>query len=269
MSMSPSAPLSLQDKVVVITGASGGIGAALAREVARRGGVPVLAARREEALAEVAAACGPRAVCLPTDVTSAEAVQRLAAEALRRCGGVDAWVNNVGRGITRAPSQLTEADLDEMFQVNVKSAFHGTQAILPHFLERRRGHLVNVSSMLGRVPFAVPRAAYSASKAFLNALTANLRMELAGSHPDIHVTLFSPGVVATDFGNNALGGGMDSRAIPGAQPVEEVAALLADCLASPRADLYSRPGYQAQVGAYYGAADLGAYEREVLLAPRR
>ena len=78
--------------------------------------------------------------------------------------------------------------------------------------------------MLGRVPFAPFRSAYSAAKHALNALTANLRMELRATHPAIHVSMVHPGVVATDFGNNALHGGVDSRKLPGAQPAEEVAA---------------------------------------------
>ena len=89
--------------------------------------------------------------------------------------------------------------------------------MLPHYKARGTGHIINISSLLGRVPIAPVRSAYAASKHALNALTACLRMDLAESHPGIHVSTVSPGVVATDFGVNSLGGGHDSRAIPGAQ----------------------------------------------------
>ena len=104
-----------------------------------------------------------------------------------------------------------------MMLVNVKSALYGIQAVLPHFRARGRGQIINISSMLGRVPLASFRSAYSASKHALNALTANLRMELRVSHPGIAVSSVHPGIVATEFGLRALHGGVDSRQLPSAQ----------------------------------------------------
>lgn len=260
----------MQDKIVVITGASAGIGAALAELVARRGGAPVLVARRESALADIAARCGGTALPVVADVTRRADVERALATAIDRFGRVDAWVNNAGRGISRMVSELTDDDLDDMMLVNVKSALYGMQAVLPHFKARGRGHIVNVSSMLGRVPYVAIRSAYSAAKHALNALTANLRMELRAAHPEIHVSLVLPGVVATEFGVNARHGGPDSRQLPGAQPVAEVAAVIADLLGRPRAEAYTRPEYHAQVAAYYAAPDLGELEaRPPFAAPPR
>lgn len=250
----------MPDLVIVITGASTGIGASLARLVGSQGHVPVLVARRPAELAEVAAGSGPRALAIPADVTRRDDVERVVATALERLGRIDVWVNNAGRGITRLPSQLSDADVDEMVSVNVKSVLYGMQAVLPHFQQRGRGHIINISSMLGRVPFAPLRSAYSGAKHFVNGLTASLRMELRADFPGITVSLVTPGVVATEFGTRALGGGVDSRAIPGAQPVDEVAQVIADCIAHPRADVYTRPGYQEQVVAYFAAADMGAAE---------
>jgi len=247
-------------RVVVITGASAGIGAALAEKLGRRGDRLVLAARRERELRDVAARSGREAIAVVADVTRPDQVQRVLHAALSRFGGVDVWVNNAGRGITRKVSELTDADFDEMMRVNVKSALYGMQTVLPHFKERRRGHIINISSMLGRVPLAPWRSAYNAAKHALNALTANLRMELRAEFPDLHVSTVLPGVVATDFGLNALGGGHDSRKLPFAQPVEEVADLIVDVIDHPRADVYSRPGLRDQVVAYFGAEDMGAYE---------
>ena len=250
----------MRDKVIVITGASAGIGAALAEFVHQRGAKPVLVARRLDALKAVAARSGD-AQFIVADLTRRDEVAKVVKATIERHGHIDVWVNNAGRGISRKPTELTDADLDDMMTVNVKSAFYGMQEVLPHMKERGVGHIINVSSMLGRVPFALVRSAYSASKHFLNALTANFRMEVKASHPNIHISLFSPGAVATEFGVNALHGGLDNRKIPGAQSAEEVAEGLAKLIEAPRADVYSRSGYQETVVGYYSAEDMGAVEQ--------
>jgi NAD(P)-dependent dehydrogenase (short-subunit alcohol dehydrogenase family) len=252
----------MKGRVVVITGASAGIGAALAEVCGKKGARVVLVARREPELAEVAKHVGPHATPVVGDVTRRTDIDRVVRETVARLGQIDVWVNNAGRGITRNVSELTEEDFDEMMLVNVKSALWGMQAVLPHFKERGRGHIINVSSMLGRVPLFPPRSAYSASKHALNALTASLRLELAQTHPNVHVSSVHPGVVATDFGRNALHGGADSRGLPGAQSPMEVAEVIAGVIETPRADVYTRPGAREMVVGYYGAEDMGAAERE-------
>jgi len=252
--------IDMNGTVVVITGASGGIGAALAEAVAKVGGKPVLVARRERELREVAARCGADALVVPADVTRRADVARILAEAVARFGHVDVWVNNAGRGITRPVSQLTDEDVDEMFLVNVKSALYGMQAVLPHFKERGRGQIINISSLLGRVPMAPMRSAYSAAKHALNALTGSLRGELRAEFPGIVVTTVSPGVVATEFGLNAKGGGVDSRSFPNAQPASDVAAVIVEAIREPRADVYTRPTAKEQVVAYFAAEDMAAIE---------
>src|SRR5688572_25579066 len=217
----------MNGKVVVITGASGGIGAAAAAAVAERGASVVLVARREAELLAVAKECGPNTLPVVADVTSRADVKRVVASALERFGHVDVWVNNVGRGITRMPSLLTDDDIDDMMRINVKSVLYGVQEILPHFKERGSGHIINVSSMLGRMPMAPFRSAYNGAKHFLNALTWNLRQELQQPYPGIAVSLVSPGVVATEFGKNAAHGGPDSRSLPNAQEVGPVGEVLA------------------------------------------
>jgi short-subunit dehydrogenase len=232
----------MTDRVVVITGASSGIGAAAAEQLAARGDAVVLVARRERELREVAARCGENALAVVADVTSREQVRRVVGEAIARFGRVDVWVNNAGRGISRSVAELTDDDVDEMMRVNVKSALYGMQEILPHFLERGSGQIVNVSSMLGRVPAATFRSAYNGAKAFLNAITANLRDELRESHPGIQVSLVSPGVVATDFGTSAKHGGPDSRTLPMSQPVDEAAAVIVRVIDTRAPDVYTRAG---------------------------
>jgi NADP-dependent 3-hydroxy acid dehydrogenase YdfG len=248
------------ERVVVVTGASAGIGAALSEQLGRAGHRPVLVARRENELREVAARSGAHASVIVADVTKRADVERVVAQTLAAEGRIDAIVNNAGRGISRLASELTDEDVDEMITVNVKSVLYGMQAVLPHFKERGRGHIVNVSSMLGRMPLAPIRSAYSAAKHAMNALTAHLRIELHATHPGIHVSVVHPGVVATEFGLNAKHGGFDSRKLPGAQSAEEVAAVIADVLENPRADVYTRPGAQEMVVRYYAAEDMGAAE---------
>ena len=245
----------MNGKVVVITGASGGIGAAAAVSVAKRGGSVVLVARREAELRAVADQCGPNALPVVADVTGRADVNRAAASALERFGHVDVWVNNVGRGITRMPSLLTDEDIDDMMRINVKSVLYGVQEILPHFKERGSGHIINVSSMLGRMPMAPFRSAYNGAKHFLNALTWNLRQELQQPHPGIAVSLVSPGVVATEFGANASHGGPDSRSLPNAQEVEPVGEVIAWVIETRKPDVYTFPGAKAAVSSF--VAQLG------------
>jgi short-subunit dehydrogenase len=246
----------MNERVVVITGASGGIGAALARLLAARHERLVLAARRSDALEMVVAECGGRAVAVAADATRREDVRRLVEEALGRLGQIDVWINNVGQGITRVPSELTDQDIDGMMRVNVTSALYGMQEVLPHFKSRNTGHVINVSSLLGRVPYALIRSAYSGAKHFLNALTVNFRMEVQATHPGIQFSLVSPGPVRTEFGIHALHGGPDSRTLPDSQSAEEVAAVIAEVIDSRRPDVYTRQGMQARVVSYY--ASLGA-----------
>jgi NADP-dependent 3-hydroxy acid dehydrogenase YdfG len=262
----------MQDRVVVITGASSGIGAALAEKIGQRGARVVLVARRERELGEVAARAGAQALPVVADVTRRADVERALAEALARFGAVDVWVNNAGRGISRSVSELTDADFDDMMLVNVKSALYGMQAVLPHFRTRGRGHIINISSMLGRVPLAPIRSAYAAAKHALNALSANLRMELHASDPEIRVSVVHPGIVATEFGVRALHGGFDSRQLPGAQPVDAVADVIAGVIDDPRADVYTFPGAQKMVTGYFAAEDMAAFEAQAQIGgppPRR
>lgn len=262
----------MKDKVIVITGASSGIGEQLAEVVAARGarGI-VLAARKTSELAAVAARLGGNALAVVTDVTRRGEVERLRDQALERFGQIDVWVGNAGRGITRSVTQLTDEDLDDMMAINVKSVVYGIQAVLPHFRDRKRGHLITVSSMLGRIPMAPLRSAYNAAKAAVTSLSTSLRLELRSELPEVHVTTVFPGIVATSFGANALHGGPDSRTMPNAQPVGEVAQAIANLIEHPRAELYTRPELAQLAARYFSADDVAAIEAgpPFSLMPRR
>jgi NADP-dependent 3-hydroxy acid dehydrogenase YdfG len=246
----------MKEKVVVITGASGGIGAATAEAVAKRGASVVLVARRLDALRDVAAKCGDRAHVIVADVTNRSEVKRVVSESIAKFGRIDVWMNNVGQGITRQPTELTDEDIDDAMRVNVKSALYGMQEVLPHFKSRNDGQIINISSMLGRIPFAIIRSAYNGTKHYLNALTANFRTEVQATHPGIQFSIVSPGVVRTDFGLNARHGGPDSRSFPDSQSAEEVAAVIVSAIESREPDAYTRKGAHDRVAAYY--ASIGA-----------
>lgn len=257
-----------EPKVVVITGGSAGIGAALATQLAKRGDTIVLAARRESELKTTADRIGGTVLIVPTDVTKRGEVERLRDRAIAAYGHVDVWVNNAGRGISRSVMDLTDEDVDAILAVNVKSALYGMQAIVPHFIERERGQVINVSSFLSRVPLASIRSVYSAAKAGLNSLTANLRMDLAIEHPNVHVTLVMPGMVTTEFNKNAIGStpplpavasGTPPRGIPAPQTADEVAAVIVGAIDHPVPEVYTNP-LQAGIAQRY-IQDVGAFER--------
>ena len=243
-------------KVVVITGASAGIGAATAELLGANGLSVALVARRADALAAVAARSGATALPIRADVTDRAEVKRVVQVAIRHYGRIDVWINNVGQGITRMPTQLTDADIDEIMRVNVKSALYGMQEVLPHFMERGDGHVINVSSMLGRIPYSAMRSAYVGAKHFLNALTATFRQEVQQTHPNIQFSIVSPPVVRTDFGINARHGGPDSRTLPNSQGADEVAHVIARVIETRAPDVYTRAGAREQVAKYY--ASVGA-----------
>ena len=251
---------------VVITGASRGIGAAIARELARRGDSLVLTARSREGLEETAAASpNSRPHIITADVTRRDEVERVREEAIRVFGHVDVWINNAGRGIVRPVLALTDEDLDEMIAINVKSVLYGMQAIAPHFMERGRGHIINMSSFLARVPVATLRSAYSAAKAAVNSLTANVRVDLRRTHPGISVTLVMPGLVATEFARHARGstgpippGAVGSSMKP--QTADEVAAIVAEVIDQPVPEVYTNPASHAVAARY--VADVALFESE-------
>jgi short-subunit dehydrogenase len=246
-------------KTIVITGASSGIGAELARQLGAQGHRLVLAARSAAPLQAVADQV--KGLAVPTDVTVRSQVEALRDAALKAFGGIDVWVNNAGQGISRNVLDMTDEDLDAMVSVNVKSALYGMQAIAPHFMAKNGGHIINISSFLARVPMAPQRSAYSAAKAALNSLTANLRMDLAVSHPGITVSVVMPGLVSTGFAEHARGAG------PGAKPSnpptpsqapEAVAAAIVSLIAAPKGELVTSPGLVAAGQRY--VADVDAFE---------
>ena len=184
-------------KTVFITGASSGIGRALAAELGRRGAAVGLLARRADALREIAGEvekAGGRALALPADVRDADAVRRAAEELMARFGRIDVAVANAGIVPTTHVLDLRSADLADVLSVNVVGAVNSVTAVLPEMVERGGGQLVAISSLAAYR--GLPKSgAYCASKAALSAFFESLRIDLRGTGVD--VTIIHPGFIKT------------------------------------------------------------------------
>ena len=188
----------LRGRVVVVTGASSGIGAATAKMLSGEGAKVALAARREDALvgAQAGLEDGSTSLVLPTDVTDRGQVKALVERAEAELGPVDALVNCAGVMYFTLMQNVRADEWDRTVEVNCKGALNCVGAVLPGMVERGRGHIVTVSSDAGRVVFP-GLAVYSASKFFVEALSKGLRLETAGT--GVKVTTVQPGNVATDL----------------------------------------------------------------------
>jgi NAD(P)-dependent dehydrogenase (short-subunit alcohol dehydrogenase family) len=204
---------SLDDRTAIVTGASRGIGAAIARALDRAGARVVLVARDREALGSVAADLHKGPVILPVDLADPDAPARLVAEARDRVGAIDVLVNNAALA-ARAPTEELDAELvDRLYAVNVRAPLLLIAALVPSMVERGRGAIVNISS--GSAVVGTPRrAAYAATKGAMDAATRSLAIEL-GPH-GIRVNSVAPGVVDTEMWAR-------NKAIPGV--IEEIEAL--------------------------------------------
>uniref|UniRef100_K3X1X3 NADP-dependent 3-hydroxy acid dehydrogenase YdfG n=1 Tax=Globisporangium ultimum (strain ATCC 200006 / CBS 805.95 / DAOM BR144) TaxID=431595 RepID=K3X1X3_GLOUD len=207
----------LSSKVVVITGASGGIGAAIAESLVGAGAKVVLGARRLDALEEVRASIGAKfgssdaVVIVQTDVTKREDLHRLVAKAEESFGPVDILVNNAGVMPFELLKNVNQDSWDRTIDINCKGVLNGIAAVLPKMLERKSGHIVNISSDAGRKVFA-GLGVYSASKMFVEAISQTLRLENIGS--GLRVTTIQPGNVATELVNHGnAASGVDEEAM--------------------------------------------------------
>jgi short-subunit dehydrogenase len=183
--------------VALITGASSGIGAAVARELGRQGYRLVLAARSTDILQQLAGEltrAGTPALPVPTDVSQPDQLQRLVRRAIEHFGQIDVLVNNAGIGETRAFAPGAEGLADLTIHTNLLAPITLSRAVLPHMLARRSGHIINIGSVAGHV--ALPdNDSYSTSKFGLRGYTQALRRKLLGS--GVHVSLVSPGYIRT------------------------------------------------------------------------
>jgi short-subunit dehydrogenase len=231
--------MDLKGSAAVVTGASSGIGLAVAELLAREGVAVVLGARRVERLDEAVSrirAAGGRAESVPMDVTRATGVAELVSRAERAFGRLDIMICNAGFGYYGPVEDMDPDVMQRMMDVNFMGTFHGARAALPVFRQQGRGHLIFVSSIAGRrgIPFM---SGYSATKAAQAAFAESLRSELAGT--DVHVTAVFPvstttefrEVMARDFGHQVSGLGPK-------QSVDHVARTIVQAIRRPVAEVF-------------------------------
>ncbi len=189
----------IKGKVVVITGASSGLGAATARHLSAQGASVTLGARRGDriqSLAEELTSKGGKALAVPTDVTRLGAVTRLVETAVEKFGRLDVMLNNAGLMPLAPLERLKVDEWERMIDVNLKGVLYGIAAALPHMKSQKSGHIINVSSVYGH---KVDRGAavYCATKYAVRALSEGLRQEVKPYN--IRTTVISPGAVATEL----------------------------------------------------------------------
>ena len=189
----------IKGKVVVITGASSGLGAATARLLSAEGASVVLGARRVDriqSLADELNAKGGKALAIATDVTHVEQVKKLVDSAVQKFGRIDVMINNAGIMPHSPLERLKIDDWNRTIDVNIKGVLYGIAAALPHMKQQKAGHIINVSSVAGHK--VTPNGAvYCATKHAVRALSEGLRVEVKPYN--IRTTIISPGAVATEL----------------------------------------------------------------------
>jgi NADP-dependent 3-hydroxy acid dehydrogenase YdfG len=191
----------IEGKVVVITGASSGLGNATARHLSAQGGIVVLGARRVDlitALADDLAAQGGKALAIATDVTHYDQVQKLVDAAVQTYGRVDVMINNAGVAPISQLERIKVDEWDQMIDVNIKGVLYGIAAALPYMKQQKAGHILNVSSVAAYT-ITPATAVYSATKQAVRALSEGLRQEVKPYN--IRTTVISPGAIATELPN--------------------------------------------------------------------
>jgi len=245
---------------VLLTGASRGIGAATALELARRGARLVIVARTRKSLDGVADECrdlGAEVDVVVADMSKEAEVLAMVATAEAQMGGIDVLINNAGLGLSNPVAEISAEDLRYVFEVNVVAPHVATVAALPGMLSAGSGRVINVGSVASHI--STPNlGGYSATKFALKAMSDALRMELRGT--GVKVTLICPGPIATEFVVNSAGeveGVFPTKPI-GAPPLD-VAKAICRAITRGSAELFIPAYYQPMVGANSVAPQLLRY----------
>lgn len=231
--------MKIQDCIVVITGASSGIGRATAHAFASQGATVVLAARREHILQDVKRECeqlGGSALAIPTDVREEKQVRDLAQQTIETLGRIDIWINNAGVSMFGRFEEVPPESFEAVIRTNLFGYIYGARAVLPIFREQGHGHLINVASIVARIsqPYT---SAYAVTKAGIRALSDSLREELLDAK-DIHVSTVSPATIDTPlFQNGANYTGRAAKAMPPVYPAEDVVKAIISLVKHPRREM--------------------------------
>ena len=217
--------MDIRDKVVIITGASAGIGAACAAAFRGRGALLSLTARSRAGLERAA---GGDALITPGDLTEAETPARIVDATLARYGRIDILINNAGVGLYTPAWNAPLPELRSLFEVNFFAPLRLAQMVVPHMQQQRRGVIVNVASIAGKLTLPW-LSLYSASKYALCSLGDGLRMELR--RDSIHVMTVCPGYVKTEFQQHVLGSGGAPKSIAGRKQFAITPAKCAEAIA--------------------------------------
>ena len=252
----------LNGKTAIVTGASSGIGAALALQLSREGAAVVIAARRKEKTEQLAGEIkreGGSALAIQADVTSRPEAEAIVQAALERFGRLDILVNNAGRGHFSSVEDTTDEMIRSMFELNAFALWYTTRPALRQMKKQGSGHIINVASMAGKLGYPY-NSAYVAAKHACVGFTHALRMELMET--GIHATVVCPAGVLTPWAESTEGGamlpffsasgpaikqlakerGVSLPPIEGVMSPEDVAAQIVKCIYSPVPELYTHSG---------------------------
>ena len=228
----------IERKVVVITGASSGLGESTARHLATRGATMVLGARRKDRLDLIAKdirANGGDALTVEVDATKRTQVENLAKAAIDTYGKIDVWVNNAGIMPIAPLAQLRVDEWDRMIDLNIKGVLYGIAAALPYMLKENGGHIINIASVFGIKVFAPGGTVYCATKAAVRSLTEGLRMEFHANK--IRTTIISPGAVNSELkestSDEASSKAVDQLYKAWAIPADSIARAIAYAIEQP------------------------------------
>ncbi len=222
-----------ESKVVVITGASSGIGEATARLLAKQGNKVVLGARREEKLEKIVSEIktdGGDAVYQIVDVTKVQEQEALAQKAIKAYGKIDVWINNAGIMPLSFLAEDKVEDWDACVDVNLKGVLYGIHACLGIMRKQKSGHIINIGSLSSHQT-GLTCGIYAATKFGVRAISETLREEEAAAKSGIRVTMLAPGMIATELpqslttqeGRNGMQAAYDALAIPATSVAESIA----------------------------------------------
>jgi len=233
--------MDIAGKVVLITGASGGIGLATARLLAQKGARLALAARSTEKLEQVAAEL-PDAIALPTDMRNEADIHKMIDQTQRQFGRIDVLINNAGQGLHTPIEKVDLEQYRSVFELNVVSVIAAMQEVIPIMRAQGGGIIINISSGTAKIPVERLKLAtvgpYASTKYTLNSITLTARQELASDN--IRVGLVYPGMTATDFSSNFANGPRENQGgMMQADSAEYVAKKILEAIQSEEAEVYA------------------------------